>query len=97
VKNPRTGEVYVDGAVPCDFERVPDGFEDVIAGTLGHASRVCRFITVMRDLVLPDDHFPRQRILELLEQEDGSAGAENASESHTATTQRASGDASLTL
>lgn len=50
----RDGEVVVDLTVPCDFESLPDDFDDDVLAVLSHASRLIRLEELVRHRLGPD-------------------------------------------
>ncbi|MEI8120417.1 MAG: hypothetical protein WCI20_00080 [bacterium] len=54
VKDPLDGEIYVSAYVFSDFLCIPKEVDMVAQGVLDHASRIRKFIQIMRRMVLPD-------------------------------------------
>ena len=50
----RDGEVVVDLTVPCDFESLPQGFDDDVLAVLSHASRLIRLEDLVRHRLSSD-------------------------------------------
>jgi len=50
----RDGEVVVDLTVPCDFESLPEGFDDYVRAVLSHAAQLIRLDEFVRHRLSPD-------------------------------------------